>query len=343
MHTLASAAALLARARSLDELSALAAAVGCGEPPGPLDVEARRALAIPDAFTRASVATGPGALRALLVETQAAISLREDIGRLAAKLVTRTPHLLWIVLATDPRGSSVAVATWTADRAVPRTAALIADRTRILDSDAETVRSLASARGMVDILTHARWTEVLGREALTRRFFVTLERSVRGLADGLTYSAPTTGHRHRMELALLTVSRLLFLAFLEAKGWLDGDHDFLSRTFAQQMSAGGDYHRRFLVPLLFGTLNTPVRHRAPRARALGRIPFLNGGLFTRSPWERRYPRALHSDEQLGAVFSDLLARHRFTAREGVMTWSEAAIDPEMLGRAFETLMASEGY
>ncbi len=34
----------------------------------------------------------------------------------------------------------------------------------------------------------------------------------------------------------------------------------------------------------------------------------------------------------------LLGRYRFTAREDRSTWSEAAIDPEMLGKAFESLM-----
>ncbi|GAC1514716.1 MAG: hypothetical protein NVS1B4_03040 [Gemmatimonadaceae bacterium] len=342
MPTLASCVALLADASSLPRLAAVAAVVGCPEPIAPLDAEARRFLSVPDAFVPVGVARGPGTLRALLVETQSVATLREDLGRLAANLTQRAPHLLWIALATEAGGGdTVAIATWVADRAAPRVAALVAARRRILDSDAETLRALSAACGPVDVTTHARWNEVLGREALTRRFFKTMERSIRGMADGLAASAPATCHAERMDLSLLTVSRLLFLAFLEAKGWLNGDYDFLSRTFAQRMLEGGHYHRRFLIPLLFGTLNTPVRHRAPLARALGRIPFLNGGLFTRSALERRFPTAVHGDEDLGTVLTELIARHRFTAREGAATWSEAAVDPEMLGRAFETLMASD--
>jgi hypothetical protein len=104
------------------------------------------------------------------------------------------------------------------------------------------------------------------------------------------------------------------------------------------MERGGRFHERVLQPLFFGTLNTPVKARAPAARALGRIPFLNGGLFSRTPLERR-ARIVFTDESLGVAFGELLTRYRFTAREDSSSWSEAAIDPEMLGKALESLMS----
>jgi hypothetical protein len=114
-------------------------------------------------------------------------------------------------------------------------------------------------------------------------FFLALQALVARLADG----ASGKGASHlRREIALLYASRLLFLAFLEAKGWLDADRRFLARTFGECVAKGGRYQRRVLEPLFFGTLNTPPHRRAPFARSLGRIPFLNGGLFTRAPAER---------------------------------------------------------
>jgi hypothetical protein len=83
-----------------------------------------------------------------------------------------------------------------------------------------------------------------------------------------------------------------------------------------------------------------MRARAPLARSFGRIPFLNGGLFSPTPLERRLRGLRFGDEYLGRVYSELLGRYRFTAREDSTSWSEAAIDPEMLGKAFESLMAS---
>src|SRR5206468_1160827 len=130
------------------------------------------------------------------------------------------------------------------------------------------------------------------------------------------------------------VSRLLFLSFLEAKGWLNGERDFLSTRFDDCVGRSGAFHHRVLLPLFFGTLNTPARHRATAARDFGRVPFLNGGLFTKRTVEKRYARALFSDETLGELLDNVFRRYRFVAREDSATWSEASVDPEMLGRAF---------
>jgi hypothetical protein len=190
-------------------------------------------------------------------------------------------------------------------------------------------------RADADVLTHARWIEILGRESLTRRFYQTLETRVESLAVSLALGS----ENERRDVALLYTSRLLFLSFLEAKGWLDGDRAFLSHAFDRCMETGGFFHRRVLFPLFFGTLNTRVSRRAPAARALGRLPFLNGGLFARTPNERRLRGVCFSDEELGKLFGELFSRYRFTAREESTEWSEMAVDPEMLGKAFESLMA----
>src|SRR5947209_5870144 len=68
----------------------------------------------------------------------------------------------------------------------------------------------------------------------------------------------------RRELALLYVSRLIFLSFLETKGWLNGDFCFLANTYADCVARRGGYQKRVLEPLFFGTLNTRVRSRARR-------------------------------------------------------------------------------
>jgi hypothetical protein len=95
-----------------------------------------------------------------------------------------------------------------------------------------------------------------------------------------------------------------------------------------------------LQPLFFGTLNTRFSKRATRARAFGRIPFLNGGLFTRTALERRARGVSFSDDAISEIFERLLTSFRFSAREDSANWSETAVDPEILGKAFEALMAA---
>jgi N-6 DNA Methylase len=327
---------MLAGAESIDGLAALAAIAGCPSEPAPLDADTRRALGLGDGIVEARIAPGPGALRALLLEVGAAESLRELIPRWAGRLSTRTPHALWLVVATRPAAHELAIAAWTGERRPPRVAALIANRSRLVDSDAETVRALGSAAADRDVLTHARWVETLGREALTGRFYRALDSALGALAD----SSNRAPRDVRRELALLHASRLLFLSFLEAKGWLDGDPAFIAHRFDACMTRGGGFHNRVLRPLFFGTLNTPVRDRAAAARAFGRIPFLNGGLFSRLGVERRHSGVVFSDEAYGRLIASVFGQYRFTAREETATWNEAAVDPEMLGRAFESLMAA---
>ena len=298
--------------------------------------EHRDLLALPDAIEDAGIAPGTDALRALVFGIPAFIDPRDTITKIAGRLSTHAPQLFFILVGVETRAGTVTIAAFDSAKPRPRVAALAVDRDGIVDSDCETVCALAAARGSADILTHGRWLDILGRESISRRFFRELERVVGSLAGSLP---PELKQPDAAELALLYVSRLVFLSFIETKGWLDGDHAFLGNRFADCMMTGGGYHRRVLNPLFFGTLNTSPPRRANRARQFGRIPFLNGGLFSRTPLERRASQALFSDEAMGEVFGDLLTRYRFTAREDGTSWSEAAIDPEMLGRAFESLMS----
>lgn len=335
MQTLRAAAALLAGAGSLDGLAPIAALAGCSGDPSTLAAATMRALGLGDAVAEARIATGPGALRALLLDVGDAVPLRDLVPRLAARLSTRAPHVLWLVLASQPATQELAIAAWTDDRRPPRVAALVVNRARLVDSDAETLRALGAASADRDVLTHARWVETLGREALTARFYRALEEALTGLAE----SSNRASREVRREMALLDASRLLFLSFLEAKGWLDGDHAFIAHHFDDCMARGGRFHDRVLRPLFFGTLNTPVRRRARAATAFGNIPFLNGGLFSRAPVERRHAAVAFSDDAYGRLIASVFGQYRFTAREETATWNEAAVDPEMLGRAFESLMA----
>jgi hypothetical protein len=340
--TLAHAARLLAGARSLDALAPLARAAGVTGPSTPLPRAARDALAAtigaPGAIAHARVIAGPAPLHALLADVTGP-PLRDAAARLAAHLGAATPHRYWLLVLRHASDGSCAIAAWhPSPRGTPRLAALRLHPDSVTPSDADTLRTLAAraAAAPTSLLAHAAWLDVLGRDALGARFYRTLERTVATLADSLP--ASVTDAVARADLALLTATRLLFLAFLEAKGWLDADRAFLARHYDASMARGGRFHARTLRPLFFGTLNTPRRHRAPAAHAFGRVPFLNGGLFAPTPLERRHRTAHCSDEALGALVHTLLARHRFTAHEDATSWSEAAVDPEMLGRAFESLM-----
>ncbi len=333
MLTITDAAALLQRANTRSGRAALLRTLGFAPPAGGLDAGTTARLGLDDGLVRAEVAGGPGTLRALLIEVRAGTSLRDAVGRVARRVAARSPELLWLVLVHAP-GRELALAV-PAPGGGAATGAMLVEAAHVRPSDAETLAALAAACGGLDLDTHLRWREVLGRDSLTRRFYRDLEQAVSALAAGAQGSAPADV---RQALALRCVSRLLFLSFLEAKGWLDEDRAFLSRQVATRER---QLHRTLLEPLFFGTLNAPYARRAPAARAFGRLPFLNGGLFTRDTLEKRHRALRFADADIARVVGTLLGSYRVTAHEASAEFNEAAVDPEMLGRAFESLMACD--
>ena len=138
---------------------------------------------------------------------------------------------------------------------------------------------LADLRGLAYAL---RAAEVLQGEDAGRRFI----RAFGATLDTMASALPAPGRLTlRRELALLQLTRVLFLYFVQAKGWLDGRPDFLRRAVDAALGAGRPLHATLFRPLFFGTLNRAPAARG-RARQFGRIPFLNGGLFEPHPLER---------------------------------------------------------
>ncbi len=179
----------------------------------------------------------------------------------------------------------------------------------------------------------SRAAEVLGGQAVGRRFF----RQFRVTLERLTDAMPAAcGADDRRSLALLQLTRVLFLYLVQSKGWLDGRGDFLARSVDACLMRKRGIQRDLLRPLFFGTLNRPAAERGRVPREFGQIPFLNGGLFEPHPLERRWPADLPNPIWRDA-FDLLFERFHFTADE---TGRAGAIAPDMLGRVFEGLMES---
>ncbi|HEY1951687.1 MAG TPA: N-6 DNA methylase [Gemmatimonadaceae bacterium] len=336
MQEIERAIELLREAHSTDGPRRILNELGFAARALPLDEPARNALGLPSELHSAHVAGRSNCLRALIVDLGEHPNPRDVIARVARALSRSAPQFLWIVCATRSSAREVSLAAWHSGPRI-RLLSLVCQTDKLYPSDAETLCALASVGDDDDLVRHSRWLDILGREAITRRFFSTLQGVVMELADSIVGRASTA---ERSELALLYVSRLIFLAFLETKGWLDGDFGFLGNGYASCLVSGGRYQRRVLEPFFFGTLNTSIRQRSARAKAFGRIPFLNGGLFARSHLEKLRRDCTFSDDAFGSAYGKLLLHYRFSAREDSAEWSEASIDPEILGKTFEALMAA---
>ena len=179
----------------------------------------------------------------------------------------------------------------------------------------------------------------LDRESLTRQFFERFRCAVREVSKAIRAAVPSEPQDAADGQALLLLSRLLFLYFIQQKGWLNGERRFLVDRIEAAVRAKRGVYATLLVPLFFGCLNTAAGERESVARRLGKIPYLNGGLFEPSPFEERHPDLELPDELLQRVIEEVFEKFAFSIDE-----SDAAgahIDPEMLGKVFESLMATD--
>src|SRR4029077_3198178 len=83
----------------------------------------------------------------------------------------------------------------------------------------------------------------------------------------------------------------------------------------------------------------PIRDRHLPPRLLGHVPYLNGGLFEPSAFERRHANIDLPNELMQRVIENVFERFAFSIDEGDSSGTH--IDPEMLGKVFESLMAED--
>ncbi|MBC7841048.1 MAG: N-6 DNA methylase [Gemmatimonadaceae bacterium] len=337
MLTTRAAHTLLTNAHAASGRIALAHALGFTTTPHRLSARPLAALGFTNPSSELHVArfTRDADWALLLIENHDPTHWRDSLRRITTHLDRLADSRRYLIVLHTTANGPLAIATSLSSARGPRLAVLTTAPHDVVDSDAQTVAALAVAWHSDPTTTCLRFHELLGRHAIGRRFFRALESHVTDIADAW----PTRlANDERRTLALIHVARLLFLKFIETKGWLANDRAFLARHADDILASGGRLTHRLIAPLTFGTLNTPARNRAPAARAFGTVPFLNGGLFAASPLERRARHPHIRDELLAPLLLDTLSRFRFTAREDTRTWSEAAIDPDLLGRTFEALM-----
>jgi hypothetical protein len=72
---------------------------------------------------------------------------------------------------------------------------------------------------------------------------------------------------------------MLFLWFIQAKGWLNGDTHYLQNLFITRCRTGGNhnFYRETMIPLFFEAIARKPKERSKAAQSLGNLPYLNGG------------------------------------------------------------------
>lgn len=142
------------------------------------------------------------------------------------------------------------------------------------------------------------------------------------------------------------MGRIVFLYFLQSKGWLAGNLHYMHDLFYDASDeVKENFLDKVLEPMFFGLLNTKPEDRssAPMVNGVGvkyipnadEIPYLNGGLFQQEKIDEVdsvFPAGMFQ-----SLF-DFFDSYNFTIDENDPNDAEVGVDPEMLGKIFENLL-----
>jgi len=153
------------------------------------------------------------------------------------------------------------------------------------------------------------------------------------------------------DFAVRLIGRTIFCWFLKVKKSNDGlsllPEHLLGSSAVNQFA---NYYHTVLERLFFQTLNTPMEKRLSNLpEGANQIPFLNGGLFDYQEDDFYVPNIITglsentntlviTDQWFLSFFKEL-EKYNFTIDENSTVDIEVSVDPEMLGRIFESLLA----
>jgi hypothetical protein len=164
-----------------------------------------------------------------------------------------------------------------------------------------------------------------------------------------------------VNLAKKLLGQIIFLYYLQKKGWFgvardaawgQGSRNFLRELFDKKHGDYKNFFNDILEPLFYDALRrdrSEDDHYYPAFKC--KIPFLNGGLFDPMnnydwvktdillPNELFHNQTKTKEGDVGDGILDIFDRYNFTVKEDEPFEKEVAIDPELLGKAYEKFNA----
>jgi len=181
-----------------------------------------------------------------------------------------------------------------------------------------------------------RLRDAFDRDRVTRSFYDRFQQQHAAFADFVEGIASASD---RSWYASLMLNRLMFVYFIQRKGFLDGNRNYLAdRLRAVQATAGQDrfhgFYRQFLRRLFHEGLGQPRSERRPDLSGLiGDVPYLNGGLFDVHELEQANPGVDVPDAAFENLFAFFDGWDWHLDDRPLRSGNE--INPDVLGYIFE--------
>lgn len=193
-------------------------------------------------------------------------------------------------------------------------------------------------------------------QAVNEKFYVGVANAFTELVHYLTTNVSEMDEASAKQFTNRLIGRLLFCWFLRKRNILENQQDYFNvRTLSST-----DYYHAKLEPLFFLTLNTPQNDRAEIftdfLKSYKRIfndeitsdlttdltsPYLNGGLFEEHENDFFCSDVLKFPDGFFVRLYEHFNSYNFTTDESSPEYEQVAIDPEMLGKVFESLLATQ--
>lgn len=132
------------------------------------------------------------------------------------------------------------------------------------------------------------------------------------------------------------LNRLMFIYFIQKKGFLDNNPNYLSDKLEQIKQGGEDrFYNEFLCPLFFMGFAVPENQRPHEIRRLlGRIPYLNGGIFQKHQVEHLHGETIRIPDRAFEKLFDFFEDYQWHLDDRPLR-NDREINPDVLGYIFE--------
>ena len=136
--------------------------------------------------------------------------------------------------------------------------------------------------------------------------------------------------------ASVMLNRLMFIYFIQKKGFLNNDDNYLINRLYQSKEKGKDhFYKKFLCPLFFeGFAKKAISRSSEINKLLGEVPFLNGGLFLKHQIEELHGKHIEIPDNAFEKLFDFFDVYHWHLDERLLR-KDNEINPDVLGYIFE--------
>ena len=170
-------------------------------------------------------------------------------------------------------------------------------------------------------------------ERVTRRFYDHFKREHAAFFRFLSDIPDQTMQRW---YASVMLNRLMFIYFIQKKGFLNGDTNYLRTKLTHSKEQGRDqYYKEFLCPLFFEGFAKQESDRSRSVkRLLGTVPYLNGGIFQKHQVETHHGESIEIPDAAFEKLFRFFEQYQWHLDDRPLR-NDNEINPEVLGYIFE--------